>query len=345
MTDLRAGPRADLRIGILLPTREQAITGGFAAAPLLDFARRAEDLGFDSLWAGDSLIARPRLDPLIILAAAGAVTSRIALGTAALTAALRHPLIGAHMVASLDHVGASRLILGLGGGFPLPETEEEFGAVGADFSTRVGRLDETAALWRHAWNSTRDGAPEDFEGRYWQARGLHRLPPPYRPGGPPLWLAGSDTPKVLRRVARHYDGWLPFVPSAEQYAKAWQQIGAELEEAGRPAGAVTPALYATLTVDPDRESARRELDHYLRHYYGRSLEQMAPLQAYGWGSAEECAAWLAGYVRAGARHLVLRIGSFDPQPRLEEIAATVLPALRALLQPAPATSTTASEVQ
>jgi alkanesulfonate monooxygenase SsuD/methylene tetrahydromethanopterin reductase-like flavin-dependent oxidoreductase (luciferase family) len=345
MTDAPAGPSAPLRIGVLLPTREQAITGGFAAAPLLDFARRAEELGFDSLWAGDSLIARPRLDPLIMLAAAGAVTSRITLGTAALTAALRHPLTGAHMVATLDHVTASRLVLGLGGGFPVPETEEEFGAVGADFGTRVGRLDETAALWRRAWRSTGDGAPTDFEGRHWQARGLDRLPPPHRPGGPPLWLAGSDTPKVLRRVARHYDGWLPFLPTPEQYENGWRRIGEELEEAGRSADAVTPALYATVTVDPDRESARRELDHYLRNYYGRSLEQMAPLQAYGWGSAQECADWLAGYVRAGARHLVLRIGSLNPESRLAEIAATVLPALRALLPRPPAVPTTAHASQ
>ncbi|GLX17159.1 LLM class flavin-dependent oxidoreductase [Streptomyces lavendulae] len=326
-----------LRIGVLLPTREQAITRGYAAAPLLDFARRAEELGFDSVWAGDSLLARPRLDPLVVLSAVGAVTSRITLGTAALTAALRHPLTGAHMVASLDHVAASRLVLGLGGGFPVPETAEEFGAVGADYATRAGRLDETAALWRRAWNGCGPGSPADFEGRYWKAYGLERLPPPHRPGGPPLWLAGGDTPKVLRRVARRYDGWLPFLPSPEQYARAWQRLDAERADAGRPAGAVTPALYATLVVGRDEAAARSALDHYLRRYYGRSLEQMAPIQAYGWGSAERCAEWLAGYVRAGARHLVLRIGSLTPGPDvLEDLAGNVLPRLRALLPAPPA---------
>src|SRR4051794_13069362 len=168
-------PAADppLSIGLLLPTREQAINGAFEAAPLLDLARRAEALGFDSVWVGDSLIARPRLEPLTVLAAAAAVTTRVTLGTAALTAVLRPPLIGAHTVATLDHVARSRLILGLGAGFPLPETKEEFGAAGADFTTRVGRLDETVALWRQAWNSTRTGAPRDFAGRYWTADGLH----------------------------------------------------------------------------------------------------------------------------------------------------------------------------
>ncbi|MFF0170888.1 LLM class flavin-dependent oxidoreductase [Streptomyces prasinus] len=81
------------RFGVLLPTREQAILGRFAASPLLGFARQAERPGFGSLWTGDSLTACPRLDPLVVLPAVGAVTSAVTLGTAALTPALRHPLV------------------------------------------------------------------------------------------------------------------------------------------------------------------------------------------------------------------------------------------------------------
>lgn len=313
-----------VRVGVLLPTREQAILGDFAASPLLEFARQAEALGFDSLWTGDSLTARPRLDPLVVLSAAGAVTRSITLGTAALTPALRHPLIGANMVASLDHVCGTRLVLGLGSGFPVPETEEEFAAVGASFRGRAGRLDETVAIWRQAWA----GTAGDFDGRYWQVRRLDRLPRPPRPAGPPLWLAGSDTPRVLERAARLYDGWLPFLPSADGYGRAWRRIEELRAEAGRPPGAVVPALYATITVGEDERQARAELEHYIEHYYGRSLEAMSAIQAYAWGTAEHCAEWLAGYVREGARHIVLRIGSLEPEPRLKEIAQTLLPAVR-----------------
>ncbi|MGW7268223.1 LLM class flavin-dependent oxidoreductase [Streptomyces sp. NPDC054842] len=319
-----------LHVGVLLPTREQAINGTYAAAPLLDFARQAEALGFDSLWAGDSLTARPRLDPLVVLAAAAAATERITVGTAALTPALRHPLIGANMVASLSHVAAGRLVLGLGSGFPMPETEEEFASVGAAFQGRVGRLDEITALWRTAWRAGQEGEPADFQGRYWQADRLDRLPSPATAGGPPLWLAGSDTPKVLARAATRYDGWLPFLPDSDAYGRAARRIAELAEEAGRPAGAVTPALYATITVNRDERAAEAELEHYISHYYGRSLDQMRTIQAYAWGSAEKCAEWLGGYVRAGARHLVLRIGSLDPEPQLKEIAEVLLPAVRAL---------------
>jgi alkanesulfonate monooxygenase SsuD/methylene tetrahydromethanopterin reductase-like flavin-dependent oxidoreductase (luciferase family) len=323
-------PMEPPQIGILLPTREQAITGAYAASPLLEFARQAELLGFDSLWTGDSLVARPRLDPIVVLAAAGAVTHRITLGTAALTPALRHPLISANMIASLDHVTDTRLVLALGSGFPVPETEAEFAAVGVPFRGRAGRLDEIVALWRRTWGSDAPGAPTDFAGRYWTAEDLDRLPRPLRPGGPPLWLAGSDTPAVLRRVARYYDGWLPFLPSALAYQQAWQQILTEVEQAGRPSGAVTAGLYATITVNQDQDAARAELEHYVQHYYGRSLDMMSTIQAYGWGSAKHCVEWLADYVRAGARHIVIRIGSLDSEPQLTDIAEFVLPALRAL---------------
>lgn len=306
------------KIGVLLPTREQAINDTYAAAPLLDFAREAETLGFDSLWAGDSLVARPRLDPLVVLAAAGAVTERITLGTAAFTPALRHPLIGANMIASLDHVADTRLILALGSGFPIPETEREFAAVGASFANRAARLDEIVALWRSAW---RPEPATTFAGRYWNASDLDKLPSPARPGGPPLWLASSDTDRVLRRVAAHYDGWLPFLPSASAYHQAWQRLLDHAEHAGRAEGALTPAFYATITVNPDEAAARAELEHYVHHYYGRSLDTMAAIQAYQWGSAEKCADWLAGYVSAGARHIVLRIGSLRPEPQLKDIAA------------------------
>jgi alkanesulfonate monooxygenase SsuD/methylene tetrahydromethanopterin reductase-like flavin-dependent oxidoreductase (luciferase family) len=199
----------------------------------------------------------------------------------------------------------------------------------------VGRLDEITALWRTAWRAGEPGAPTDFEGRHWQADGLDRLPRPHNPGGPPLWLAGSDTPKVLARVARRYDGWLPFLPSADAYATARQRIEELCVEAGRAPDAVTPAIYATVTLGRDKEAARAELEHYIQHYYGRSLDQMSAIQAYGWGTAEDCAEWLGGYVRAGARHIVIRIGSFDPQPQLQEIAEVLLPAVRALGTPTP----------
>jgi len=102
------------RIGYLLPTREQIMEGRPGAAPLLDLAARAESLGYDSVWVGDSLLARPRHEPLTLLAGVAGRVKRVELGTAVLLPALRNPVLLAHQVATLDQVSEGRLILGVG---------------------------------------------------------------------------------------------------------------------------------------------------------------------------------------------------------------------------------------
>src|SRR5467141_407120 len=96
------------RIGYLLPTREQVMEGRPEAAPLLALAERAEGLGYDSIWVGDSILARPRHDPLTLLAAVAARTRRVELGTAVLLPALRNPVVLAHQVATLDRLAEGR---------------------------------------------------------------------------------------------------------------------------------------------------------------------------------------------------------------------------------------------
>ena len=81
------------KLGYLLPTRERIMTGSPETAPLLELAERAEALGYDSVWAGDSLLAKPRHEPLTLLAAAAGRTRRVALGTAVLLPMLRNPVL------------------------------------------------------------------------------------------------------------------------------------------------------------------------------------------------------------------------------------------------------------
>ncbi|MFE3000123.1 LLM class flavin-dependent oxidoreductase [Nocardia sp. NPDC059246] len=307
-----------IRIGVLLPSRETAMTSAHDAAGLVKLAVAAEDAGFDSVWIGDSPLARTRVDPLPLLAAVAATTSRVQFGTAAWTATLRHPLLGAHTAATVDQLSEDRLVLGVGAGFPLPETRDEFSALGISFDERVARLDETVAIWRASWSGV-----SRFDGRYWKFDDLSGALPAASAAGPPVWLAGSDTPRVLRRVARTYDGWLPFLPSADAYARAWAAIR---DLTDRP---ITPGMYATINLDPDSAKARAELDGYVRRYYRRSLDEMATVQAYFGGSPEECVDWLGRYLEAGAEHLVLRIGSLDTRRQLEALAEA-LPALRAI---------------
>jgi alkanesulfonate monooxygenase SsuD/methylene tetrahydromethanopterin reductase-like flavin-dependent oxidoreductase (luciferase family) len=295
-----------LRVGVMLPSRETAMTGRHDAPGLVEFARTAEAAGFDSVWVGDSLLARTRAEPLSILSAVAAVTERVALGTAAMIAPLRHPLLVAAQAATVDQLSGGRLILGVGSGAPLPESRREFDAVGMPFAGRGARLDKSVQLWHETWSG---------RGEFTDAL------PPARAGGPPVWLAGGDTTKVIERVAASYDGWLPYVPDVNAYARAWDRIRAQAVRE------VTPALYATVNISGP--GAADELDEYLRAYYGQPLDVMRHVQAIRGGSVHECLDWLVRYVDAGARHLILRIGALTARP--ESVAEQLLPALKEIV--------------
>lgn len=307
-----AGPA----IGYLLPTRERAARGEHDVRPLIEQARRAETLGFDSVWVGDSPLTRPRADALLVLAAAAAVTERVTVGTAVLLAALRHPIPLAHQLATLDRIADGRLIVGMGAGFPDSRTQAQFESIGVDFRRRVSRLEESIEAMRRLWSAE----SASFTGRHFEFHDATIAPRPVRPGGPPIWLAGSGVP-ALARVSRLAEGWLPYHPTWQAYAQDW----ATVRESART---ITPALYATVCLDEDPERARSRLRASVERYYNAPLELVESVQAMVAGPAPDTVGWLTRYADAGTSHLVLRLVGDDHAAALEEFAHLVLPRLR-----------------
>lgn len=302
------------RIGYLLPTREQIMNARPEAAPLFDLAERAEDLGYDSVWVGDSLLARPRHEPLTLLAGVAGRTRRVALGTAVLLPALRNPVLLAHQVATLDQVAEGRVILGVGIAADVPNIRTEFAAAGVPFEKRVGRMLEGLRLCRALWT----GQPVDWDGR-WHLEGAVLGPMPHRPGGPPIWVGGSVRAS-RERAGRVFDGWFPTGPEAAEWGAKWREVQTIAQDAGRDPGAVTGAIYLTLAVDDDAARAERQLNGFLEQYYGQPAATLRTWQACYAGSAAGAAEWLDGYASAGAGHLVLRFAG-DHARHLETLAA------------------------
>ena len=129
-----------VEFGVLIPTREAVMSGHPETAPLLTMAERAEAAGFDAVWIGDSITARPRHEPLTLLAAVAARTRRVKLGTGVLLPALRNPVVLAHVVGTLDRLSEGRVILGVGIAADNPSIRSEFRAAGVPFEKRVGRF-------------------------------------------------------------------------------------------------------------------------------------------------------------------------------------------------------------
>lgn len=302
-----------LRLGYLLPTRERVMEGNHETRTLLSLARHAEELGFDSVWAGDSLLARPRHDPLTLLAAAAACTRRVELGTAVLLPALRNPVILAQQVATLDRIAEGRLILGVGIATDVPNIRSEFEAAGVPFEKRVGRLVEGLMLCRALWM----GNPVDWQGRWHLAQGA-MAPTPHRPGGPPIWIGGSVAP-ARQRAGRLFDGWFPNAPTAAEYGPQWEEVKEAARHAGREPATLTAAMYLTLAIDDDASRAEARIDRYLERYYGVRPDLTRKRQRCFAGPVGEAIDWLREYVDAGASHIVLRFAG-DPERQMEAIA-------------------------
>src|SRR3546814_1245123 len=180
-------------------------------------AERAEALGYDSVWVGDSLLARPRHEPITLRAGGAGCTKRVELGTAVLLPALRNPVVLAHQVATLDQVSEGRVILGVGIATDVQNIRDEFGAAGVPFDKRVGRMLEGLRLCRALWK----GEPVDWEGR-WTVKHGTLGPIPHRPGGPPIWIGGAAE-ATDERGGREVDGWFPNGPAATGEDKSGTQ--------------------------------------------------------------------------------------------------------------------------
>src|SRR4026209_2588307 len=200
-----------MRFGLSLPHYGFSLPSGqISFADAAAWARRAEALGFDSVWVSDHFFysfarygADPSpiasLEPLATLAGIAAVTDRVRLGTLVLCAAFRHPALLARAAASIDLVSGGRFDLGLGAGW----MAEEFEAFGYRFGSpgeRFAVLEETLEVLRELFG----GEPVTHEGPTVTLREAVLAPAPER--RPPLWLGGKGGPRLLGLAVRLTDG-------------------------------------------------------------------------------------------------------------------------------------------
>lgn len=217
-----------MRLGIHLPQFREPVAGGVLTAA----ARDAEAAGADDLWVSDHLLLpvgseRPPAsfhDPLTVLAWAAAATSRAGLGTSVLVAPYRHPVVLAKALASLDALSGGRVIAGLASGW----MRSEFAALEVPFRDRGVRTDAAIAACRALW-----------AGEEWQ--GNRMLPPPARPGGPPVWV-GGDSDAGIRRAARLGDAWHTTVSDPERLAERLGALDRALAAQGRARSGITVSV-------------------------------------------------------------------------------------------------------
>jgi alkanesulfonate monooxygenase SsuD/methylene tetrahydromethanopterin reductase-like flavin-dependent oxidoreductase (luciferase family) len=202
-----------MKVGLVLPLFTDDAPG------VLDFARRAESLGYDGVFAFDHFFppgtspARPSLEAFTTLSAVAATTERISVGTLVARAVIRPAGLLAKIAASIDTASGGRMILAIGSGDKIDEPEHRaFGLPQPGLAERRAILEETvravqALFHGETWPGSEHVPP--LEGP---------LAPPPRPGGPPLWIGGRST-TVVEMAARIADGWNGWGVPLEEFAE------------------------------------------------------------------------------------------------------------------------------
>lgn len=308
-----------MRIGLALPQYDYSVPGHepLDIDTVIDHARLAERVGFDSLWCSDHLfldIAKyggsdePRgvFEPIVTLAALAREVPRVRLGTLVLLEALRPATVLAKQLASLDHVSGGRLDVGLGAGWYEPEYAA-IGEVMPSPGVRLARLREAVEIVRGLLG----GGPVSHVGKYHRAEGALNLPPAVQKPAPPVFVGGKGD-RLLALAAELADGWNTcWTWTHDDYAERVHVLEQACDAVGRDPATVWRSLGLYALVGEDDNDLNRRFER-MRDAYppgvlgGVSLEEYRKDRLVG--TVEQVREQMARWSEMGVETLILGAG-------------------------------------
>jgi alkanesulfonate monooxygenase SsuD/methylene tetrahydromethanopterin reductase-like flavin-dependent oxidoreductase (luciferase family) len=335
-----------LEFGVNLNNREPLIAPDYDLQALLEMSNRVEELGFDSVWVGDSLFSKPRYEAMTLLAAISQRTQRVRLGTACLVTSTRNPLYTALEWSTLDSISGGRMILGPCMGNPEEGVKREFAALGLPFSDRATVFEEGLQVLNDLFTT----GTTSFKGKYYDFHevafycGTEMAPLKPLQSSPPIWvvsnprLVGDKPTEQMRaimeracdRIIRFGDGWMTCC-RAQHPEELTEQIGYLREAAarhGRDFDDYTVAYQVTMNIGDSADQARTDFGDYISKYYPE-LSRAMDLSNWGpVGTPDDIAAWLREFHSRGVSHFICRFGAIDQFGQVQRFAEEVLPAFQ-----------------
>jgi alkanesulfonate monooxygenase SsuD/methylene tetrahydromethanopterin reductase-like flavin-dependent oxidoreductase (luciferase family) len=312
--------------GFTIPQR--GVLFGVASWPqMIALARETDRIAlFDSLWVGDSVMAKPRPDSISLLGALSAATTRVRLGVGCMASfPIRDPIVFALQWATLDLISSGRMVLVVCTGIVAGGVSAREGSAwGIKDTARGNRMAENIEICRRLWSEDR----VSFQGKYHSFNDVTVTPRPIQQPCP-IWIAANPQPheaeKPLRRVVRIADGWMSANAFPGLFAANWDKLAVYLKEAGKDPATYPTIAYHNININPDRDAALQESKRFLDEYYGPVF---APPMVEGWtaaGTPKRCAEDLRAIARAGAKTITLRITSWDQAEQFQRLVHEVLP--------------------
>jgi len=312
-------------MGVLLPTRGVLVYAR-GAKPRVELnwqmAETAERIGYDSVWVGDSITSKPRLEPLAVMAALAARTNRVKIGTAVMLNALRHPVHLAHSIATIDNISDGRIILGLGAGRSNNQMfVDEHTTVGVPIAERADRMEESIDVLRKLWTLEDASNPDGF----YPFDGVNLEPKPVQEQVP-IWISSNWVRRGLGRVAAQGDGWITNVPATDMFTQCWGRIEDKAAELERDVSSIPRCLYISVNLN-EKEEALSEGDRFMRAYYNVPYDVISKQLLCVFGPAQKIIGAIRRYQDVGADYFIVRFASPNQMEQMERFTESVVPAL------------------
>lgn len=326
------------RFGVFLPSFVWPEDGPDRARGILDFARETEDLGFDSIFITDHLLAAKQfysvsfLEPLTTLSLVAGVTERVKLGTSVMVMPIREPVLLAKQLATMQFLSNNRVVLGAGIGWYAPE----YSATGVKKSDRGARTDEILDIIVPLL----EGKTVTYDGNFFSIEDV--LIEPRSGTRPEVWIGGGsqladpgspDLPRFVEAVKRRIlaaEGWVPRPTCPpEDIARDWGELQTYFKENGRDPGELVVAhenfFHFVATEDPVK--AREEQHNAMLKVMSEARGPDYLEKVYLFGTPDEVVESLQARVDAGVQSFMLHTMTPDPA-QLEQWATHIIPHVR-----------------
>lgn len=289
---------------------------------LIQFAQRAEELGYESVWVWDHILLGvdpcfPIIDSLTLLAAVAATTKSIKLGTGILVLPLRNPVTLAKQLTSIDHISNGRLTLGMAAGW----YKREFDAVGVDFHKRGDimdlNLDILTSLMTDDWVTGEFGP--------YNLRDARMFPKPVQQPRPPL-LIGGYVDRVLKRAGVKGDGWLTYFYEPEAFTADWTKVCNFAEEAGKDPATLISCNQLPIVVGP-RSKVEGPMNEWLHTEWDFAKWSKSTPDSAIMGTPEECVEQLQAHIDTGIDRIIFVPYRYEME-QVEAIAQEIIPRLK-----------------
>ncbi|MBI2563352.1 MAG: LLM class flavin-dependent oxidoreductase [candidate division NC10 bacterium] len=313
------------------PTLSFGCSANIEAGNLVEFARRAEALGYDRIATGEHVQdgdrPRPTLLALPLMAAAAGATTRIRVMTGIVIAPLYHPVLLAKMVATVDHVSNGRLDFGIGISGQR-DTRIEYDILGVPVETRGRRANEMLQVMQRLWTEQH----VTHKGEFFQFEGATLLPQPVQKPYPPIWVAGRSE-AAMKRAGTLGDGWFPYLLTVRRLKDSNEAVRRYGEAAGRDMSTYHfGVLQPTAIAEDPKEALALAVETVGRRYVTpqRSAEDIAKGLCVT-GTPEDCVKGIQDRLDAGVRDFVFAFLARDEHGvhrQMETFAERVLPNFR-----------------